>query len=157
MHCTQQNTVTQHHQLEEMHRVRRGEAYGASVFSPGTRPPTLAPPSSWELFKLCVSLWVFVKVSPHRHERWNHWPLSCPSLIRGGWGLTLKVPTVWSHGWLYWQPSLRCFQKSLHNIRDIFKLSSLRMASPQDGLTEKSNVLIHSMSATQTTELGVWL
>ena len=35
------------------------------------------------------------------------------------------------------------------------KHRSLRMASPQDGLTEKSNVLIHAMSATQTTELGV--
>lgn len=49
----------------------------------------------------------------------NHWPLqtdpiSSPSLLSGGQGAGLNVPTLESHGWLSQQPVPihRCFQKS---------------------------------------------
>lgn len=52
----------------------------------------------------------FMEVLLHRLDWLNHWQLaihsiSSPSHWPGGCGVGLKVPTLWTQGWVLWQPT----------------------------------------------------
>lgn len=50
-----------------------------------------------------LSSWVFMGASVHSQNWLSPWPLSDStssfSSLPGGWGVALKVPTLWSSGW----------------------------------------------------------